>query len=123
MLTMCINHTWAANGTEIVPESQNKDTFFLQTLFKARDSPYIDAPDTKYETVPHEDYPVLGNEISDNTMYTTVRETSHRISRSTSSHTYPNRVTYVASNKGKTDESCLSFVKYIQIVARIILKS
>ena len=104
MLVVYINHIWAANFTEIVPESQNKDKFYLQPLFKARDLPHTDAVHRKYETMPYEDYQVLGKEIytvSDNRLNRIPRKKSHRISRSTSLRTYPNRVTYVASNKGK----------------------
>ena len=104
ILVMYINHIWAANLTDIVPESQNKDEFYLQPLFKARDLPHIDAVHRKYETMPHEDYQVLGKEIyiaSENRVNRILRKKSHRISRSTSLRTYPNRVTYVASSKGK----------------------
>ena len=123
VLTMYINHIWAANVTEIGREPHNKDTFYLQPIFKARDSPYVDALHRTYNKFPREDYQVLGMEISDIRMNAILRKTSHRMSRSTLLRTYPNRVTYVASNKGKMDESCLSFVKYIQIINRTILKN
>ena len=101
VLTMYINHIWAANVTEIVPESQNKDKIYLQPLFKPRDLPHIDAVHKKYEIVPHVDNPVFGIAISDKRINAIPRKKSHRISRSTSLRTYPNRVTYVASNRGK----------------------
>ena len=101
MLVMYINHIWAANITEIVPESQNKDKLYLQPRFKARDSPHADTVYKKYETVPHIDNPVFGIAISDKRINAILRKKSHRISRSTPLRTYPNRVTYVASNKGK----------------------
>ena len=101
MLTMYINHIWAANVTEIVPESQNKDEFYLQPFLKARDLPYVDKEHRTYETVSRVDYPVFGIAISDKRINVTLRKNSYRMSRSTSLRTYPNRVTYVASNKGK----------------------
>ena len=101
VLTMYINHIWAANVTEIGREPHNKDTFYLQPIFKARDSPYVDALHRMHNKFPREDYQVLGMEISDIRMNAILRKTSHRTSRSTLLRTYPNRVTYVASNKGK----------------------
>ena len=96
---MNINHICGASVTEIILKLRNKDN--LQPLFETRDSPYIDVAHRKYQTMPYRDYQVLVEEISDNKIKEIVRKTSHRMSRSTSLRTYPNRVNYVASNKGK----------------------
>ena len=109
MLVMYINPIWAANVTEIVPESQNKDKFYLQPLIKARDSPYVDTEHRKYETIPRVDYPVFGIAISDKRINAIPRKNSYRMSRSTSLRIYPNRVTYVASNRGKMERMLFIF--------------
>ena len=111
MLTMYINHIWAANFTEIVSEPQNKDKFDPQPIFKARDLPHVDAVHRKNEAIRHEDYQVLGKEISDNRINSILGKTFHRMSRSTSLRTYPNRVTYVTSNRGKMVR--MLFMQYI----------
>ena len=123
LLVMYINHIWAANVTENVPESQNKDKFYLQPLFKARDSPYVDTVHRKYETVSHVVYPVYGIAISDKRINAKVRKTSHRMSRSPSVRTYLNRVTYVASNRGKMARVVVYLLRNIsKFISRAILK-
>ena len=102
MIMIYINNIWAAYPTEVEPSiSQNKHNIHFQPLPKARDLPNLDVANVTDEINHQEDYPMFGKAISDNRIRSILRKTSNRRTRSTSIRTYPNRVTYVASNRGK----------------------